>query len=135
MIIAWSAECDIRPDRFSQARNLLRLVRDGENAMRKQIIWSIVAGLLLLHVSVMTVLFSWRNPVLELLELWVGLIGLICFLYGFAAASRMEIRLGRFQYQGRKAVLIGLAIAASGLVFFNLVCLLLELLPMPTTGG
>jgi hypothetical protein len=76
--------------------------------VRKQIIWSLVAGLLLLHLSVMTVLFSWRNPVLELLELWVGLTGLISFLYGVAAASEMEIRLGRFQYQGRKAVLISL---------------------------
>src|SRR5207245_123803 len=83
--------------------------------MRKQIIWAVVVGLVLLHMSVMTVLMSWRNPILELLELWFGLIGLVGFLYGLAAASKMEIRLGRFQYQGRKAVRIGLTIAISGL--------------------
>jgi len=95
--------------------------------MRKRTIWILVGVLLFLYVSVMNVLMSWRNPLVELLEFYFAMIISVLFIYGLVVACKMEMRLGRFQYQGKKAVWVGLAIAGSAWAFGVLVLLLLEM--------
>lgn len=94
--------------------------------MRKRTLWIVVG--VLLFISVMNSLMTLRNPVVEVLDNWFALIGSVSFFFGLFVACQMEMRLGRFQYQGKTAVWVGLAIAVVGWTVIILVHLIGEMI-------
>jgi hypothetical protein len=64
---------------------------------------------------------SWEGAMLSLLIHAAAFIALFSFLYGVAAASEGEVKLGWLQLRGWRAVFGGLAIAGTAVAVFYLV--------------